>query len=355
MRLFSTSRRPRTMATLGLVAILTLPTAGAVATPPGPNGRISYMVRDDNGRWQTWTANPDLTHRHQISTGDYDNAWAVWSPNGTRLAFDSARVDPAANGDRTEIFTMKPDGTDSQQVTHLGGFAYEPAWSPDGSVIAFSSDGGNYPAAQGIYVVHPDGSGLRRVVGLPLDVPNALWLDAPRISPDGQHLVYAFLRGGKDTKHRWAGEVDSLWVSDIDGRHAHMIVPWGVRVGDADWSPDGTRLVFETTQQHLGNAASVMMVNADGTGRHTITDDIGIVGIGTFQGNGASPAFRAEVSFDPVWSPDGTTILFPHGSYTASSGDEGLQRINPDGTGQAYVSDIHILTHQVDWGVAPLE
>jgi Tol biopolymer transport system component len=130
-------------------------------------------------------------------------------------------------------------------------------------------------------------------------------------------------------------------------------VPWGTHVGDADWSPDGSRLVFETTQLHFGNGASVMMVNADGTVLHTITDDVGIVGLGAIYGQGCSDAFRVETSYDPVWSPDGTTIMFSHGNYTADGGDDGFQRINPDGTGQAYVSDDRIAAHQVDWGNAP--
>lgn len=350
-----TAQHRQTLATLGVALALVLPAPAATATPPGSNGRISYMTRDANDHWQIWTANPDLTRRHQITTGDYDNAWAVWSPDGQRLAFDSARVAPDANGERTEIFTMDPDGSGLDQVTHIGGYSYEPAWSPDGSLIAFSSDGGNYPAAQGIYTVKPDGSGLHRILALPLDVPKAVWLDAPRISPDGRQVAYAFFRGGKDTGHRYAGEVVSLWVADIDGRNAHRIVPWGTHVGDADWSPDGTRLVFETTQQHIGNAASVMMVNADGSGLHSVTDDVGIVGLGSFHGRGGSDAFRVETSYDPVWSPDGTTILFSHGNYTARGGDDGVQRINPDGTGQAYVSNDHIAAHQIDWGPAPLE
>jgi Tol biopolymer transport system component len=237
-------------------------------------------------------------------------------------------------GERTEIYTMAADGSDVHQVTSLGGYSYEPAWAPDGSMIVFSSDGGEYPSQQGIYVVRPDGSGLRRIVALPRDVPDAVWLDAPRISPDGRHVAYVFIRGGRDTPHMWAGEVDSLWVADIDGSNAHRVVPWGTHVGDADWSPDGTRLVFETTQQHLGNAPSVMVVDADGGNRHTLTDDVGIVGIGGVRGNGRSTAFRVETSYDPVWSPDGTTIMFSHGSFTASGGGDGVQVIHPDGSGQ---------------------
>ena len=52
------------------------------------------MRHDSDNHWQIWTANPDLTAQHQITDGDYDNGWAAWSPDGSRLAFDSARTAP---------------------------------------------------------------------------------------------------------------------------------------------------------------------------------------------------------------------------------------------------------------------
>jgi Tol biopolymer transport system component len=324
------------------------------ATAPGINGRISFMRPDDSFHWQIWTANPDLTHQHQVTSGDFDNGWATWSPDGTRLAFDSARLAPEANGDLKEVFLMRPDGTQVTPVTHIGGYAGQPSWSGDGTLLAFTSDGADYPGKQGIYVVRPDGSGLHRVVALPTEDPQARWLDAPRISPDGRQVAYTYYRGGKDTRHKYAGEVSALYVADIDGGHPHRLTPWGTTTGDADWSPDGTQLTFETNGTHLGNFASVMVVGADGSGMHALTTDL-FTGIGYFNGNGNQQSLFISSSYDPVWSPDGATILFSHGSYDSTGGATGLQVIHPDGSGQAWVSDVRLEEHQVDWGTAPVE
>ena len=334
---------------LSMVALLGLTTTGASATTPGDNGRISFMRGDDTGHWQTWTANPDLTAQHQITSGDFDNGWATWSPDGSRLAFDSNRPDPEAAGDRNEVFTMAPDGSDVRQVTDLGFFSGQPTWSPDGNWIAFTTDGGNYPNTQGIYVIHPDGSGLRQVVSLPTG-PRSVWLDAPRFSPDGTRLAYTFFQGGKQTPAPWSwkGETSSLWTVDLDGSNAHQVVAPGHKVGDADWSPDGRYLIFEQMGNDPGRITSVQRVPAAGGGITTLSDDTGYRG-------GRSQNSSFEASFDPVYSPDGTQILYPHDEYSSTFGCTSLQGMNSDGTNQHWVNDDCGVEHQVDWGTAPLE
>jgi Tol biopolymer transport system component len=348
----ATGRRRLAPATAGLIlacaGVLTLPDA-ASSTTPGPNGRISFMRQDDGGHWQVWTANPDLTHQHRLTDGPYDSGWATWSPDGTRLAFDSARIAPDAHGDLKEIFTMASDGSDVRQVTDLGFFAGQPSWSLDGRWIAFTSDGGDYPATQGIYVVHPDGSALRRVVSLPSG-PRAGWLDAPRFSPDGTQLAYTFYQGGKETPASWPwkGEVSSLWVVDLDGGNPHQVVASGQKVGDADWSPDGRYLTFEQVANDPGTITSVRRVPAGGGAVTALTRDKGYLG-------GRSGNWVFEASFDPVYSPDGTRILFSHDDYTPTAGCTGLQIMAADGGGQHWVDARCGVEHQVDWGTAPLE
>src|SRR5690349_3517773 len=88
--------------TLALFLLAAMAAAGVLpalsgATPPGKNGRIAYMVKDRRGHWQTWIANADLSNAKKITYGRYDSGWAVWSPNGKRLAFDSNRTDRTPN------------------------------------------------------------------------------------------------------------------------------------------------------------------------------------------------------------------------------------------------------------------
>ncbi|WP_148232419.1 PD40 domain-containing protein [Janibacter sp. HTCC2649] len=334
---------------LVLVALVGMTAPSAAGTTPGVNGRISFMRMDDTGHWQTWTANPDLTAQHKITDGDFDNSWAAWSPDGTRLAFDSSRLAPEANGDLKEIFTMAPDGTDVHQVTNLGFFAGQPTWSPDGRWIAFTTDGGDYPTSQGIYAIHPDGTGLHRIVALPAG-PRSVWLDAPRFSPDGSRLAYTFFQGGKPTRSPWSwkGETSALWTVGVDGANARQVVAPGQKVGDADWSPDGRHLVFEQMGNDPGSLSRVLRVPATGGGITALSQDTGLRG-------GRSDNWSFQASFDPVYSPDGTTILFPHDEYSPTFGCTSLQAMNADGTNPHWVNDQCGVEHQVDWGTAPLE
>ena len=93
------------------------------ATSPGRNGRIAYMVADGSGHWQVWLANADLSRAKKVTRGRYDSGWAVWSPDGKRLAFDSDRADPTPNDavHVNDVFVMEPDGTGVKEVDRLEG------------------------------------------------------------------------------------------------------------------------------------------------------------------------------------------------------------------------------------------
>jgi len=354
--------RPSTMLLrcASVVACVVLSVVGYVApasaTPAGVNGRIVFMRLDETGQWQTWVANPDLSSSQRITDASTNSSgWAVWSPDGARLAFLSDRTDPdLADADyRADIFTMRPDGSDVRQVTDGIGYSSTPAWSPDGGLIAFAADRGSYPTQEGIFVIRPDGTGLRRVTTLRA---SSVYQESPRFSPDGSRLVFTEYRGGTEQKffHRpggnLVGEQSALFVVNVDGSQLRQITPWGTRVGDADWSPDGTRLVFETVTEHIGNTASVMLVDANGKHLKALTKDAGLTGIGN-----CCAALTFEASFDPVWAPDGSKVLFSHDYFTADGEfTTGLQTISPDGTGQRYVSSIRDSEHQVDWGTAHL-
>lgn len=347
-----TSLSRRALAAAFLTLLLVVASAGsALATPPGTNGRIAFMRFDADGQFQIWTANPDLTQQVQLTFGPSDNWFPSWSPDGTRITFASHRSDPDPS-DGTEImdvYTMRADGSHVRKITDSVGYSGTPAWSPDGKWLAFAADRADYPASQGIYLVRSDGSAPpARVTTLPA---TSIGQELPRFSPDGTRIVFSEYRGGHGTrKGGYVGEQAVLFTVRPDGTDLRQITPWGIHATDADWSPDGTKLVFGAQPTHIGNIGDVGVVNADGTHLKDLTSDHG------FTGPARDNSVWYEESFNPAWSPDGTRIIFSHASYTAENGFFfGLQVMNPDGSGRHYAGDGHGEEHQADWGTAHLQ
>lgn len=347
-----------TTALLVVAAPFTLTaTATAEATHPGDNGRIVFHREDETGFTQIWTANPDLSAPEQLTDSETHSGWAAWSPDGARIAFDSDRSDP----DRTDsvyvndVFTMRADGADVQKVTDSVGFSGDPAYSPDGSMIAFAADRGvvsghpGWPSSLAdlsIYVIRPDGTDMRRVT-----TPPSVSSDTePRFSPDGSQLVFTRFRGvGSHAEtERFRGDSSALFTVNVDGTGLRRITGWGLDVGQADWSPDGRLLVFETACCRLG-AGGIFTVSANGGAVTTVVNGHGVTGIGNEQ------ALQFDGYYDPVWSPDGTTIiagrelLDDDGSFRV-----GLISLDSDGSNLDWVSPLADGEHQPDWGTSPL-
>ena len=341
----------RLLAALPLVLLLMSSAAvPAAATFPGPNGRIVFMRHDDAGAFQIWTANPDLSHAVQLTNGpDWDGWMPSWSPDGRRIAFSSHHADPDPSDDVEvmDVYTMRADGSDIRKLTDSRGFSGMPSWSPDGRWLVYEADRGDYPRSMGIYRIRSDGSGQpRRITRLP---DGSTWQELPRYSPDGERIVF-------DEGHLFPSpnpgddqvELLSLFTVSPDGRDLRRITPWTMNAQDADWSPDGRRLVFAARLESNQSIQSVMASDPGGGHLRELTHGDGFVDAGE--------ASVYQESFNPAWSPDGRTIIFARASYTQQDGFQiGLMTMRPDGSGQAWASNPPQEGHQPDWGTARLD
>lgn len=108
-----------------------------------------------------------------------------------------------------------------------------------------------------------DGSSLQRVTRLP---KTALFDTAPRFSPDGTKLVFTRYRPPKGPNPPTT-ERGALFVVNVDGSGLRQVTRFSLGAsgaGDADWSPDGTRLVFETSGAFAtGGSSDIYVVNAN--------------------------------------------------------------------------------------------
>jgi TolB protein len=319
-----------------LIALAAVAGAAALAgssqaTSPGLNGRIAYMVKDRAGHWQVWVANSDLSGAKKLTHGHYDSGWAVWSPNGKRLAFDSNRTDHTPNNTHhvNDVFVMKPDGSGVKKLTDSKGVSGDAAWSPNGSLIAMQADRGNRKGFSAIYVIRANGRKLTRVTR-----PRHPLSDyKPRFSPDGTHLLFQRVRGTAETA------TAALFTVRLDGSDLHRLTPYAMRADDADWSLDGKRIVFEAYPHgHNGAYGDIFVIDATGGQPTNLTHN---------------PVGQAG-SLDPVWSPDGKKILFLDIRRVNGVGRYGLATINPDGSNRQFISSKNLEEHQADWeSIAP--
>ena len=126
----------------------------SVSASFSPNGRQIAFTSDRGGSPQVYMIDIEGTNLQRLTfKGDY-NASPQWSPRGDKIAYISNQA-----GNAFQVYLMNPDGSGAQQMTTLGSNE-DPAWSPDGRHLVFTSTRGG---KKDIYVMHADGSGQRRL------------------------------------------------------------------------------------------------------------------------------------------------------------------------------------------------
>lgn len=212
------------------------------------------------------------------------------SPDGSRLAFVvSDEVEWIG-----DIFVVNRDGTGLVQITHAPELDDQPAWSPDGTRIAFRSfrtqrDGD-------IWVMRIDGSDPINLTPDPL--PGVLDERRPAWSPDGGRIVFAT---------NAAGNVD-LWIMNADGSDPRQLTSTADLDTEPAWSPDGAWIAFRRSSNDLGS--DICLVPAVG-GEVTRLE-------------------RPDIQRLPAWSPDGLRIAFVSQPSFGARGD--VYSVRPDGT-----------------------
>jgi hypothetical protein len=273
------------LATTGFLVAGLLPSglqpAGAVA--PGPNGKIAFE-RVDGVDTDIFTVNPDGSGLANLTMAFASSDEApAWSPDGTKIAFQSNRV-----GGVLQIFFMNADGSAPQQVTTTGPSTH-PTWSPDGKKIAFSRGGE-------ILSIDP-AMGVASEVNLTnTGAPDAD--DFPDWSPDN-----------RITFQRLApADLDIFVMTSTGGSQTNITAaPAFDASADAhpNWSPDSSAITFDSDRD--GVSLNIFRQPPVNGGAAQLTTD-------------------SAIDRFPTWSPDGTQIAF-----FSDRGTDGIHKMSASG------------------------
>jgi hypothetical protein len=268
----------------------------ALASFAGANGRIVFNSSRDGSACfpycgEIYAMAPDGGGQTRLVNNPANDVDPAWSPSGQKIAFTSYR------GGVSDVYVMNADGTGQTKVA----YGMHPAWSPDGTkLVVTSGRQGNFD----IYVMNADGSGSTQLTSDLLSDILPAW------SPNGQKIAFVSNRGGVNY---------DLYTMNTDGTAQTKVTSTGAT--EPSWSPDGSRIAFRS----LLGGQNIYTMNPDGSAKAQLT--------------------TAGASFDPAWSPDGRKIAYVFNS----SGHYEIYTMNADGSGKTDVSNNLAHDFDPDW------
>lgn len=158
----------------------------------------------------------------------------------------------------SDIFSSDLGKKEKRNLTNTNGeipVEYYPSQSPDGKMIVFER---YTPSDNGLWIMHSDGSGKRRLVGPEQNLRPSAW-GTLNFSPDGRKIIFV---PNEESSSQ-------IYIINPDGTGLKAITDKMVKAsGRVSWSPDGKRIVFVSDKD--GND-QLYMINTDGTGLIRIT------------------------------------------------------------------------------------
>jgi len=246
--------------------------------------KIVFVSKRD-GNAEIYSMNPDGSQQVNLTQHPAEDYNPAWSPNGKQIVFSSDRTDGVF-----DLYLMNPDGKNVQKVFKDDEYRRYPAWSPDGKHIAYAQAdkrkairafGARFAptADHTLYIATPNGTSIEKLTkGF-----------EPSWSPDGSQLIFVVV-GLKHTP---------LGLFDLQTRTEKVLrpekLPWTL---SPRWSPQGDKIAFGKLSGARFNErggisfqnSTLYIANPDGTALQQITDKL--------------------AACDPTWSPQGNQLIY---------------------------------------------
>ncbi|MEZ4754135.1 MAG: hypothetical protein R3A13_07475 [Bdellovibrionota bacterium] len=219
--------------------------SGKIVFAAGKTAELDLWVLDLNAKSLT-----------RLTEGAYWNDSPKWSPDGSMLAFTSNRTG------YPQIYLMAADGSDQMQITNGEYYHGDPSWSPDGNTLVFCANYGDQ-SKLGVWAITPDGSAPEVIISDAGVITQPVW------SPDGNYIYLSSTRSGH--YDIWSFNLSTSEWQQLTGGNSEEFAP--------AISPDGKTIAYISNAQDKAEErtenSSIWLMNINGTNKRRVTQTPG--------------------------------------------------------------------------------
>ena len=246
----------------------------------------------------------------QIAVEPFLPVSVSWSPDGHRFAFtDSFNRDSLGD----VYIIISSEGSQIKRITYPPNDKYHVSWSPTGEYLVYTEGG----ETTDLVLVNLD----------TLETEKITYTEgceySPKWSSDGKKIAFVYSPDCTTKGH--------LWIMDVDGTNRHQVGNRPVGVGLISWSPDGSKIAFES----VTSCGNIYKVNIDGSEFARITDIRGCAS-------------------HPVWSPDGKYLAYLGRVKIEGDEIEQIHIIDTDNGNNFIITPPEWLPQYFSWSPVPI-